>query len=140
MDSEALRIRREAKRRRVRRRRLLAAGLVIALIAALAAVLLAGSGGSGRSGASQRAGLTTRAALAAGDSRPDTTRSASASAGAGAASGHPGAESVPILMYHVIAAPPPGALFPGLYVEPAEFAAQARALKSAGWHAITLDQ
>jgi peptidoglycan/xylan/chitin deacetylase (PgdA/CDA1 family) len=43
-------------------------------------------------------------------------------------------------MYHVIAAPPPGALFPGLYVEPAEFAAQAQALKSAGWHAITLDQ
>jgi peptidoglycan/xylan/chitin deacetylase (PgdA/CDA1 family) len=43
-------------------------------------------------------------------------------------------------MYHVIAAPPPGAPFPGLYVEPPEFAAQMSALKSAGWHAVTLDQ
>jgi peptidoglycan/xylan/chitin deacetylase (PgdA/CDA1 family) len=47
---------------------------------------------------------------------------------------------VPILMYHVIAAPPSGAPFPGLYVAPSEFAAQMQALKSAGWHAVTLDQ
>jgi peptidoglycan/xylan/chitin deacetylase (PgdA/CDA1 family) len=43
-------------------------------------------------------------------------------------------------MYHVIAAPPPGAPFPGLYVLPEEFAAQMQALKRAGWHAVTLDQ
>jgi peptidoglycan/xylan/chitin deacetylase (PgdA/CDA1 family) len=43
-------------------------------------------------------------------------------------------------MYHVIAAPPPGAPFPGLYVPPGEFATQMQALKSAGWHAVTLDQ
>jgi peptidoglycan/xylan/chitin deacetylase (PgdA/CDA1 family) len=43
-------------------------------------------------------------------------------------------------MYHVIAAPPPGAPFPGLYVPPAEFAEQMQALKNAGWHAVTLDQ
>jgi peptidoglycan/xylan/chitin deacetylase (PgdA/CDA1 family) len=43
-------------------------------------------------------------------------------------------------MYHVIAAPPPGAPFPGLYVVPSEFAAQMEALKRAGWHAVTLDQ
>jgi peptidoglycan/xylan/chitin deacetylase (PgdA/CDA1 family) len=43
-------------------------------------------------------------------------------------------------MYHVIAAPPAGAPFPGLYVAPSEFAAQMQALKSAGWHAVTLDQ
>jgi peptidoglycan/xylan/chitin deacetylase (PgdA/CDA1 family) len=43
-------------------------------------------------------------------------------------------------MYHVIAAPPTGAPFPGLYVSPAEFAAQMQALKDAGWHAVTLDQ
>jgi peptidoglycan/xylan/chitin deacetylase (PgdA/CDA1 family) len=43
-------------------------------------------------------------------------------------------------MYHVIAAPPPGAPFPGLYVAPSEFAEQMRALKGAGWHAVTLDQ
>ncbi len=43
-------------------------------------------------------------------------------------------------MYHVINAPPPGAPFPGLYVLPQEFAAQMQALKSAGWHPVTLDQ
>jgi len=43
-------------------------------------------------------------------------------------------------MYHVIAAPPPGAPFPGLYVPAAEFAAQMQALKNAGWHPVTLDQ
>jgi peptidoglycan/xylan/chitin deacetylase (PgdA/CDA1 family) len=43
-------------------------------------------------------------------------------------------------MYHVIAAPPRGAPFPGLYVDPPQFAAQMGALKSAGWHAVTLDQ
>ena len=43
-------------------------------------------------------------------------------------------------MYHVIAAPPPGAPFPGLYVEPQLFAAQMQALKQAGWHAVTQDQ
>jgi peptidoglycan/xylan/chitin deacetylase (PgdA/CDA1 family) len=43
-------------------------------------------------------------------------------------------------MYHVIAAPPPRAPFPGLYVQPAQFAEQMQALKGAGWHAVTLDQ
>jgi peptidoglycan/xylan/chitin deacetylase (PgdA/CDA1 family) len=43
-------------------------------------------------------------------------------------------------MYHVIAAPPAGAPFPGLYVSPQEFAAQMQALKAAGWHAVTLDR
>jgi peptidoglycan/xylan/chitin deacetylase (PgdA/CDA1 family) len=54
--------------------------------------------------------------------------------------GPPGREPVPVLMYHVIAAPPAGAPFPGLYVEPREFAEQMRALKDAGWHAVTPDQ
>jgi peptidoglycan/xylan/chitin deacetylase (PgdA/CDA1 family) len=54
--------------------------------------------------------------------------------------GPPGDEAVPILMYHVIAAPPAGAPFPGLYVEPQLFAAQMRALEQAGWHAVTPDQ
>jgi peptidoglycan/xylan/chitin deacetylase (PgdA/CDA1 family) len=43
-------------------------------------------------------------------------------------------------MYHVIAAPPSGAPFPGLYVEPQEFAAQMQALETAGWRPVTLDQ
>ena len=41
---------------------------------------------------------------------------------------------------NVIAAPPAGAPFPGLYVEPALFAEQMQALERAGWHAVTLDQ
>jgi peptidoglycan/xylan/chitin deacetylase (PgdA/CDA1 family) len=48
--------------------------------------------------------------------------------------------SVPILMYHVIAAAPPGAPFSGLYVPPREFAVQVDALSRAGFHAVTLDQ
>jgi len=43
-------------------------------------------------------------------------------------------------MYHVIAQPPAGAPFPGLYVPPDQFAEQMQALKRAGWHAVTLDQ
>lgn len=48
--------------------------------------------------------------------------------------------AVPILMYHVIADPPAGAPFPGLYVPPAEFADQMNALAAAGFHAVTLDR
>lgn len=48
--------------------------------------------------------------------------------------------AVPVLMYHVINAPPPGAPFPGLYVPPAEFSQQMKALARAGFHAVTLDQ
>lgn len=47
---------------------------------------------------------------------------------------------MPILMYHVIAPPPPGAPFPGLYVPRGEFAAQMAALHRAGFTAITLDE
>ena len=52
----------------------------------------------------------------------------------------PSAEPVPILMYHVIAPPLVNAPYPGLYVPPAEFAAQMRALALAGYHGVTLDQ
>jgi peptidoglycan/xylan/chitin deacetylase (PgdA/CDA1 family) len=58
----------------------------------------------------------------------------------GTATGKPGTTPVPVLMYHVINPPPPGAPFPGLYVPASEFAAQMQALKAAGWHAVTLDQ
>jgi peptidoglycan/xylan/chitin deacetylase (PgdA/CDA1 family) len=54
--------------------------------------------------------------------------------------GPSGAETVPILMYHVINPSPPGAPFPGLYVPAAEFSEQVAALARAGFHAITLDQ
>jgi len=73
--------------------------------------------------------------------RPSTVSATAADGrGAGGRAGSPGTEAVPILMYHVIAAPPADAPFPGLYVRPSEFAAQMEALKRAGWHAVTLDQ
>jgi peptidoglycan/xylan/chitin deacetylase (PgdA/CDA1 family) len=58
----------------------------------------------------------------------------------GPATGHPGNARVPILMYHVINAPPVGAPYPGLYVPRGEFAAQMLSLRHAGWHAVTLDE
>lgn len=58
----------------------------------------------------------------------------------GPASGKPSNEPVPVLMYHVIHSPPPGAKFPDLYVPPAEFTAQVRALKGAGYRGVTMDQ
>jgi peptidoglycan/xylan/chitin deacetylase (PgdA/CDA1 family) len=45
---------------------------------------------------------------------------------------------VPILMYHVIATPPPGAALPELFVPPADFAAQMHWLAAHGFHAVTL--
>src|SRR5690349_14273500 len=46
--------------------------------------------------------------------------------------------AIPILMYHVIATPTPGAPYPGLWVPTRVFAAQMQALRRAGYHAITL--
>jgi peptidoglycan/xylan/chitin deacetylase (PgdA/CDA1 family) len=130
METEARHARRDERRRQIRRRRLVA-GLIAAAVAAVIAIVLAS--GSGKD---------SHAIAAA--ARPRTTASDHASASAGAPAskrgGTPGTQAIPILMYHVIAAPPAGAPFPGLYVEPAEFAEQMQALASAGWHAVTLDQ
>lgn len=46
--------------------------------------------------------------------------------------------AVPILMYHVIASPPPGTPYPELWVPPDRFAAQMGALRRAGYRAVTL--
>jgi peptidoglycan/xylan/chitin deacetylase (PgdA/CDA1 family) len=43
-------------------------------------------------------------------------------------------------MYHVLAAAPANAVFPKLFVPPAELAAQTEWLSGHGYHAITLDQ
>jgi peptidoglycan/xylan/chitin deacetylase (PgdA/CDA1 family) len=47
---------------------------------------------------------------------------------------------VPILMYHVIAAPPAGTPYPELWVPPKRFAAQVRNLARHGYHGVTLDR
>jgi peptidoglycan/xylan/chitin deacetylase (PgdA/CDA1 family) len=135
MDSEVLRNRREARRRLVRRRRQVA-GLLAAAVVAVAAVVVAN-----RSGGASRAATRSAHTARAGQHHSSTTTPPSpGAAGASSPSGRPGTEPVPILMYHVIASPPSGAPFPGLYVAPSEFAAQMQALKAAGWHAVTLDQ
>ncbi|HTZ88188.1 MAG TPA: polysaccharide deacetylase family protein [Solirubrobacteraceae bacterium] len=119
------------------------AGLV-ALIA-IAVVLLAGSSDSRKSAAGNaRAERTTQSARRSARAGKTRTKRAGGISprrnGAGIASGRPGTHAVPILMYHVIAAPPAGAPFPGLYVPPAEFAEQMHALARAGWTAVTPDE
>ena len=47
---------------------------------------------------------------------------------------------VPILMYHVISAPKPGAPYPELYTPKPAFAAQMAALEQRGYHGVTLAQ
>ena len=144
------------RRRRVspglgRRHRYQAGGLLIVLIVAVALIALANLG-SGRAGNStlkaQSADRTsadrthTHGTHAPGQHAgytPGTSTGAAGAAGA-SATGRSGTMAIPILMYHVINAPPPGAAFPGLYVQPSEFTAQMEALKRAGWHAVTLDQ
>jgi len=47
---------------------------------------------------------------------------------------------VPILMYHVLSAPPANAPYPELYVRPADFAGQTAWLAAHGYRAVTLQR
>jgi peptidoglycan/xylan/chitin deacetylase (PgdA/CDA1 family) len=114
--------------------------LALVIVAAVAVVLRAGSSSS--SSPARGPHHHDRAAPLRSARRAGSTASAAATAkpSLSARGGSGGSQPVPILMYHVIASPPPGAPFPGLYVTPAEFAAQMGALERAGWRAVTLDQ
>jgi peptidoglycan/xylan/chitin deacetylase (PgdA/CDA1 family) len=144
MEIEGLQRRREERRRAIHRRRrnALAAGALV-LVVALVAVMLLSAGGSSSGGAR---GGSARAAPRGARHARSTPGAASTNAkhagtpGGGIATGRPGTDAVPILMYHVIAPPPAGAPFPGLYVTPEEFSAQMHALANAGWTAVTQDQ
>jgi peptidoglycan/xylan/chitin deacetylase (PgdA/CDA1 family) len=144
MDAEERRARREARRRERGRRRTrgLAAVAVVAAAALLAAVLLNSMGSPKSSSQSSSPGSSDGARGDSGAKHPKTATPTRTSRGGtvGIATGAPGSEPVPILMYHVINPPPSGAKFPGLYVPPKEFAAQMRALAQAGFHAVTMDQ
>jgi peptidoglycan/xylan/chitin deacetylase (PgdA/CDA1 family) len=136
MDIDDLHRRREQRRRSLRRRRALAAFALIAVaLVVLAVVLLLGSGG-----ASKPKRTATVAGHQAARSKAQPGNGVRRASGGGVATGRPGTQPVPILMYHVIAPAPTGAPFPGLYVTPEEFAAQMQALKRAGWTAVTLDE
>ncbi len=126
------------------RRRAGIGGTVAVIVIAVVVAIASASGGDG---STPRAATRTSRTTAAADpkhkphhSAARHTKGESTAAVLGPATGVRGTASVPVLMYHVIAAPPSGAPFPGLYVQPQEFAAQMQALKRAGWHAVTLDQ
>src|SRR3954454_24785909 len=53
--------------------------------------------------------------------------------------GRVGHDAIPVLMYHVIARPPEGTPYPGLWTAPRAFAGQMAALQRAGFHGVTLD-
>ncbi len=102
-----------------RRHRYQAAGLLTVLIVAVVVVLVGNLGGG-----KTKMRTTDHTHLARGANNPGrhasgqarSTTSASNVATASGGGRAPGTEAVPILMYHVIAAPPAGAPFPGLYV------------------------
>jgi peptidoglycan/xylan/chitin deacetylase (PgdA/CDA1 family) len=149
MDAEELQRRRAERalarrRRRIRRRAGIGGTLGVVVIAVAVAIAAAsGSGGATNPPAARSTQSTRTATHAAARTRHAAgrhTRGESTAAVLGPATGVRGTTPVPVLMYHVIAAPPGGAPFPGLYVQPLQFAAQMQALKAAGWHAVTLDQ
>jgi hypothetical protein len=115
-----------AERKYRRRRQTAAAAITAVLAGAVAAIVLSLGGSAGAPHAAAATGATNPPAH-------PTVRIV-------VHDGPHGTESVPILMYHVILAPPAGAPFPGLYVTPALFAEQMHALAAAGYHAVTMNQ
>jgi peptidoglycan/xylan/chitin deacetylase (PgdA/CDA1 family) len=153
MDEAALRERRAAHDHRVRRRRRI--GLTGVLVVALGVVASLAAGGDGQRGAATSPrpdGAPQPAGQRGAPPRTVASRTADASPGSRRPAGLatlppvaalPGAhraphEPVPILMYHVIGTRGPLTTNPGLWVAPADFAAQVRALKGARYHAVAL--
>ncbi|HZV75183.1 MAG TPA: polysaccharide deacetylase family protein [Conexibacter sp.] len=121
-----------------RRRSLALAGLLAVLVAVV--LVVAGALGSGGGGAG---GATKAAAHGAGDGGKGGAARTTATAATGPARdlGAPGPpRPVPILMYHVVSDPFPNSPYPDLYVPRAQFADQMRALKRAGYTAVTLQE
>jgi peptidoglycan/xylan/chitin deacetylase (PgdA/CDA1 family) len=133
-DPAAQRRRREHERRLRRRRRRTALGVLAGAVAAVVVVAVVATSG----GADAPATSAHRASARVGHDRRSGSGHSTATMAKG--TGVPGHATVPILMYHVINPPWPNSPYPGLYVPPAEFAAQMQALKAAGWHAVTMDQ
>jgi hypothetical protein len=98
----------------------------IALLAAV--VLLAGCGGAGHQASSQPTRTLPDTAIA-----PVTRTPVRPPPPTG-----PRDAPVPILMYHVIAAPPAGTQYPDLWVGPRRFQHELAALAHAGFHGTTL--
>ena len=120
------------ERRRARRRRVLAGSMVAVAAAVVAIVAL--SGGSGSPGGVKRP--ASRAARAAGGRDGSSlVRNARPQSG-----WKPYTGPVPILAYHVLGDPIPGAPYPELFVSRPDFRRQMDWLASHGFEAVTLDQ
>jgi peptidoglycan/xylan/chitin deacetylase (PgdA/CDA1 family) len=151
VDQEELQARQASRRlereRRHRHRRLGAGGVLLVVVGAIVAVVVSSGGGSGTPAGAPPATSTAVAAVQPAHhhtkhhhTTPTATTPHSTVSPTARSTGHPGHAAIPILMYHVIADPLPTAPYPGLYVPVAEFKAQMKALKDAGWHAVTQDQ
>ncbi len=133
-QSERL-VRREAQRRRIRRRRRVGASaalLTIAVATAIAVLLTAGNGSpaSNRAGRAQAGGQRGRAKRQGSGAVRNATPGAD---------WQPHLGPVPILEYHVLGSPPPGAAYPELYVTRPVFHRQMNWLEDHGFQAVTLE-
>jgi peptidoglycan/xylan/chitin deacetylase (PgdA/CDA1 family) len=131
--------RERARRRRRLLRRIGAVSVVAIAIAVVVIVVLSNVGGSSKD--SDTGGHKHASTGSHRHHKPAAKHGSGSTADVlKPGSGTPGDATVPILMYHVINAPPEGAPYPSLYVTADEFDAQMQALKDAGWVAVTLDQ
>src|SRR4051812_43889082 len=104
--------------------------LVVAIAAAIAVVTSgSGDGGGPAKPAKAKEAGAKGAAKPASNSKPKPK----------IVSG-PHDSPVPILMYHVVSAPQPGAPYPDLYTPKRVFEAQMKALSKRGYHGVTLRQ
>jgi peptidoglycan/xylan/chitin deacetylase (PgdA/CDA1 family) len=131
---DARRARREAQRRQAQRRRLIAGGSLVAVAVVAGAVVLLTPGGDGSS-SSATPGRGT-GPPAHGKAKADTglVRNATPQP-----SWRPHTGPVPILEYHVLGPPPPGAPYPELFVSRPDFHRQMDWLDEHGYEAVTLE-
>jgi peptidoglycan/xylan/chitin deacetylase (PgdA/CDA1 family) len=123
-DVQSRRLAQDTQRKqRLGRARLAALGSLLAAMVITLSVVISNTGGS----------RSTKHQAAAKHPRATTTSTNAATTAA--------STTVPILTYYVINSAPPGSTAPAdLYTPADQFTAQMTALKSAGWHAVTLDQ
>jgi peptidoglycan/xylan/chitin deacetylase (PgdA/CDA1 family) len=106
----------------------------VALVAALAVA------GCGSSAAPDTPRATAPHEQKTTTTQPPTTTQPGSIATPPADASLPRDVAVPVLMYHVINAPPAGTPFPELWVPAATFAREMRVLADAGYHGVTLTQ
>jgi peptidoglycan/xylan/chitin deacetylase (PgdA/CDA1 family) len=135
---ERRRAEREARRQAIgRRRRVLAIAAAVVALAVVVVVVALVAGGSedgqerpaSSPGAAREERREVGGAPARPEARPETRVSPSRRD-----------RPVPILMYHAVNEPPPGAGLPELYVAKDDFEAQMRWLKARGYSAVTMQQ